>query len=356
MKLKLSRRNAAVWFFALIFTILPALLLSGCSNYTIPDTVPEPSDSIKPDVVFETADTLTYAHIQHGLHNPKIEANNRLALEYSGGECVIEYEVLAEGKAKNVGFLLFLNGKPQPYHLDIGGTDSYLNSLTLEKDGELTPFQFYFTPVQGKQGETLTLTILSLYYPDFQPDMIETSSYGAYHQILPYTCQLSFKKDAPPAPEITFIDKDVLSVHSEIQKITHEFLSKELPANGYNQEITMEQVEEQFYHSMLYNGKIVYDHLSAEPKETIHLSYKLCGPTGSEYETIFFLNHQPVLINGTPSFHTSLTKGNMQVIEADLDMSFLGDKTTFYAITIPVSELIDSFPVKTDSILFYKEK
>lgn len=36
-------------------------------------------------------------------------------MAYNGGEMKIDYQVAASGKANNVGFLIFINGQPQPY-------------------------------------------------------------------------------------------------------------------------------------------------------------------------------------------------------------------------------------------------
>lgn len=406
--LKKSRRNAAVWFFALIFTSLQTVLLSGCSAYEIGDTsdsfsgqdegttfggetaegTKKMSDTEAPDIVFENTETFTYASIYHGLANPQIGPEGRLALEYDGGEFAVDYEVSAEGKGRNVGFLLYLNGKPQPYRIGEENDDVFLRTLQLEKDNEVREFRFRFTPVQGKKGETLTLTVASIYNPEFQPDMIKTSSYGAYHEILPFTCQIHFNADAGDDPGTAAgtdhsetADSEmgdfgtagsetgdsssgqdcvadallqVMSAESESRKLTSAFLNEELPANGYNGEITPEQAGQQLYHSLLYGGKIVYDHLEAGDGENVHITYKLCGPAESEYETTFYLNHRPLAVNGRLSFHTKFSEGNMQIIEADLNLNRLGDKNTFYAVTVPVGPS-DDMCVKTLSILLYKE-
>lgn len=357
-RIKKSRKIAAVWFFALIFAIVPVFLLSGCSNYHIPEEELEPDVSSVPEISFENADTLVYGSIFHGPYEPRLGPEGRLAMEYEGGEFVMDYEVTAEGTGKDVGFFLFLNGSPQPYHLEEGGEEKYLHSFTLETDNEPCQFRFCFTPIQGKQGETLTLTVLSVYNPGFQPDMEETSSYGWYHQILPCAVQIHFNEDAQAAASgAAPVCQGIMTAESGQQKLTREFLSEELPANGYNSEVTPQQAEQQLYQSMLYNDKIIFDNLAVGEGEKVRISYKLCGPPGSEYETTFFLNHQPVLVDGALSVHTVLTKGDMQVIEAELDMTH-SDGGTFYAITVPVhaSGDFDVETVKTSSILFYKER
>ena len=50
---------------------------------------------------------------------------------------------------------------------------------------------------QGKKGDTLNMTVVSVTRPDFQPDMKETSSYGWYHQSFERVLKLHFNEDAP---------------------------------------------------------------------------------------------------------------------------------------------------------------
>lgn len=353
MTIQKLRGNAAVWFFALIFSCVLLLILTSCGNYEIPDD-PSPAVS-EPSIQFENS--LSYASIIHGLQHPETGPEGRKALEYYGGEFSVDYQIQADGKGKNVGFLLFLNGKPQPYHVEEGAADTYLHIFELEQDDVPLPFQFFFTPIEGKQGNTLPLTILSIYNPAFQPDMIETSSYGMYHHELPFSCQIHFNANAGPSFPNTGRDntiQGVMNVSARTEKLTDAFLKEELAVAGYG-ETTLEQTEQQTYQTILYHGKMVYDNLLVTDGGKVQIAVKLCGPAGSEYETTFYLNHQPVAAGEALSFPSSLEKGGLYILEAELDASLLEDLNTFYAVTVPSKGTSEPAALKTLSILFYKE-
>ena len=73
---------------------------------------------------------------------------------------------------RNVGILLFLDGRPQPYRLE-GDTDyQYMHRFTL--NNEMIYPVFYFTPVTGQAGDTLEMATLTVLYPSiFHPKVIQ---------------------------------------------------------------------------------------------------------------------------------------------------------------------------------------
>ena len=87
---------------------------------------------------------------------------------------------------------LFLGGKAQPYSLTQDGELSYCHSIHTNGNGTVKNFSLFLQPIAGKTGETLDVTVISIYNPDFKPDMVETSGYGIYHSELPISFQLHF--------------------------------------------------------------------------------------------------------------------------------------------------------------------
>jgi hypothetical protein len=166
------------------FTLALALLLTGCSvqnggtsSYLYEDT---PDSSVVDNPFATNPEDEILGQLEHGTEKLTDENDNVIPFEYNGGTMTLEYHVSASGTAKNVGFLVFLDGIPQPWKMNNQGESAYLQYVQVEEDDVETPFTISFEPVTGHSGDTLKLTVCSIYNAQFQPDMISTSSYGMY--------------------------------------------------------------------------------------------------------------------------------------------------------------------------------
>ena len=174
------------------------LSLAACGNYAIPDSTPPPSQAVAANPFEAEEDVGFLAMLTHEAASADFsESGERLPFPYDGGEFRLDYRFSLTGKMDTVGFLLFLDGQPQPYKVnDATAEYEYCHSFPAEEDQS---FSFLFEPVTGRAGDTLTLTVVSITNPDFQPDMESTSSYGWYHKTLDSHIELKFNADAPGA-------------------------------------------------------------------------------------------------------------------------------------------------------------
>ena len=280
--------------------------------------------------------------------------------EYDGGIFELPYYVRATGTAKNIGFLLFLNGSPQPYQINGEGEIAYLHSFELEQDDEVYNFTISFVPVIGQTEETLTFTVASIYYPQFQPDMVQSSSYGMYHDALTGIYQIHFSENTPADSSYSAADNALaalsnVSVDSEL--MDSEFIQTRLGGLNFvsDQETTENLLDANVYSYVSYNGKTVYSNLDISEQETVHVVYQLCGIPGAEYKISFYANHRLLSDGENSSWEVKLEKGAVVTLEADVRTDQLGDLTTFYAIACPAgANARDLFLTKTSSILFYQ--
>lgn len=342
-----KRLLSAAMFFALPFAV------TACGNYNIADgNAPPPSMEEDPFAGSEEDGALGF--LSHGETSPaRAEDGSVLPYEYNGGEFTLDYQFTSEGKLDSIGFLLFLDGKPQVYKVnDTEGEYEYLHCFqTSEKHEE--KFSFVFTPDTGKKGDTLNMTVMSVTRPDFQPDMEETSSYGWYHKSLERVLKLYFNEDAPEGSnaygdsETVFRDVSVTE-----EKVTSSFIENELVRAGWNG-VTMDTLDSSVYPAVFYDSEVVYDNLSLTGKDTLTVRYTLCGTAGARYGITFFLNHKPVSFDGAVSYDVTLSKGNVWIIEATIDTAELDGFNTFYATAVAADN--DFITNKTDSILLYRE-
>ena len=340
----------------LLFTVtfILSFTVTACGNYNIADEN-APPQNVEEDPFAGAEEEGDLGFLSHGEANPaRADDRSVLPYEYNGGEFVLDYQFSSEGKLDSIGFLLFLDGKPQAYKVNDTGVEyEYLHCFQLSEKHE-EKFSFVFTPDTGKKGDTLNMTVMSVTRPDFRPDMKETSSYGWYHQSFERVLKLHFNEDAPDSDsacgESIAAFRDV---RISEEKITSSFVENELVKAGWNG-VTMDTLDNGVYWTIVYDGESVYDNIDLTGKDTLTLRYTLCGTAGARYGISFFLDHKPISFEEAVSYDVTLSKGNVWVIEATIDTAKLDDFHTFYATAVAADK--DSVTSKTGSILLYKSR
>ena len=343
-----KRLLSLTMIFILLFTV------TACGNYNIANEN-APPQNVEEDPFAGADEDGDLGFLSHGEANPaRADDQSVLPYEYNGGEFVLDYQFSSEGKLDSIGFLLFLDGKPQAYKVnDTGAEYEYLHCFQLSEKHE-EKFSFVFTPDTGKKGDTLNMTVMSVTRPDFRPDMKETSSYGWYHQSFERVLKLHFNEDAPDSDsacgESIAAFRDV---RISEEKITSSFVENELVKAGWNG-VTMDTLDNGVYWTIVYDGESVYDNIDLTGKDTLTLRYTLCGTAGARYGISFFLDHKPISFEEAVSYDVTLSQGNVWVIEATIDTAKLDDFHTFYATAVAADK--DSVTSKTGSILLYKSR
>lgn len=349
---------------AIFLLSLLLIAAAGCSSQKdkpsgSPDTSPAGSEK-NPFQSEDEGSAGVLGSIGHSPVNPNRDDNGKiLPFVYKGGEMNIAYAVNASGKAKNVGFLVFVDGISQPYKTDSDATYTTMHVVNLVKDHEDYPFSILFDPVTGKKGETLSLTIVSVYAPDFMPDMVKTSGYGLYHDTLANNYEIRFEKDAK-LPDSSSLPKyrQIRNVKQSTEPITQSYIDRLSVFSGM-QTITLETLNKQVFAQQFFNGQGgLISNLQVNADGTLHITFKITGYPRARYRNTMYINHQALTDGENTSFETTLTKGNVSIIEGDLELSGLEGLNTFYVISTlcNVQELWeDGTPlIKTPSVLLYK--
>ena len=337
-----------------VMTFILPFTVTACGNYNIADGN-APPQNLEEDSFAGAEEEGDLGFLSHGEANPaRADDRSVLPYEYNGGEFVLDYQFSSEGKMDSIGFLLFLDGKPQAYKVnDTGAEYEYLHCFRISEKHE-EKFSFVFTPDTGKKGDTLNMTVMSVTRPDFRPDMKETSSYGWYHQSFERVLKLHFNEDAPDS-DSTYGENVTAfrDVRISEEKITSSFVENELVKAGWNG-VTMDTLDSGVYWTIAYDGELVYDNINLTSKDTLTLRYTLCGTVGARYGISFFLDHKPISFEEAVSYDVTLSKGNVWVIEATIDTAKLDDFHTFYVTAVAADK--DSVTSKTGSILLYKSR
>lgn len=285
----------------------------------------------------------------HGI--PVTDPERGPVVAYTGGECTVNYSVNASGVGRNFGFLLYVDGIPQPYKLEPEDDYAYLHFVSLEEDAQDMPFTFLFTPVTGTAGTSSTLAVTSLNNPQFQPDMAETSSYGGYHRELTGEYQIHFEADPLPFTESAAVNKCISNMSRQVQPVTSDYLE----TRGWS----LEGLNEGMFQFITYNGDVKYDNLKVSDEANVAIHYELAGVPGLRSKTTFYVNHTPIAdADGTLVFENTFASGEMIAYDFEIEPAKLDSFSTFYAVTVPWNT--NDYPdysistIKTDSILFYQ--
>lgn len=286
--------------------------------------------------------------LSHGIQvtNPQ----RRPEIAYTGGECTVNYSISASGIGHDFGFLLYMDGIPQPYKLKPEGKYAYLHPVSLSEDVRDQPLTFYFVPVTGSAGTTSTLAVTSLINPLFQPDMEDTSSYGGYHSALTAQYPVRLAADPPPLPEQMALNKCILNMNRQTLPVTSDYLE----TRGWS----LGQLRKRLYQFITYNGEVRYDNLTISGDTSAAIHYELAGIPGMRSQTTFYIDHTPIAdADGRVVFDNTFSSGDVIVCDFEIDPTKLSRFSTFYVVTVPLDT--DDYPddpistLKTESILLW---
>lgn len=295
----------------------------------------------------------TIGTVSHGVNWSEEEKN--YSFVYNGGQLEIPYGMNGSGICTSVGFLLYMDGIPQPYAIK-GMDEEYKYMHVIEgKEHTDTEFVISFIPVTGKAGDTISLSINSLANPSFIPDMVSTFDYGMSHQSLESVYDITFHQDAERMSE----NADELCIMSNVSNKQTDIDKEE---KTYIQEKSLESeldLDTSVYSDLNIddNSMLIDNKLNIVDKNRVHVSYIMMGHPGVKYKVNFYLNHQLLADASKDTNEIELATGKMNTIEFDLDVSEFTDGT-FYAIAVPVNA--DDYPedgiqtIKYQSIHLYR--
>lgn len=300
--------------------------------------------------VFENLGTLS-----HGVDWGDDEKD--FSVVYEGGMLEIPYSMSGSGVCTSVGFLIFLDGIPQPYRIkDTNEEYKYMHVVEGEENEE-KKFVISFVPVKGKSGDKVTLSINSIANPSFIPDMVSTFDYGVSHNSIEAVYDITFKQDAEIMPEIPDT-VNILNHLRDEQTDMDEEEKKYIEERSLDAELNL---DESVYDDLIMdeNSMLIDRKMDLSDKDTVHVSYIMMGHPGVEYKVNFYLDHQLLTDDSGEVYEIELVTGKMNTIEFDMDVSKVNDGS-FYVVAVPVNA--KDYPddsiaaMKYQSIHLYREE
>lgn len=228
--------------------------------------------------------------ISHGILDENtlpLTNNNNNLIEF-------DYQVLVEGVATNVGFLVFLDGIPQEYSVNNLNTPSYLHNFTFDdRIPEVITFQI--KPVTDNKDTDGELCIVSIINPDFTPNR-GNNTVGVNHNALETILPVHYEN-----PPMEFSELIQVEPSSKNRKAELDPIEVHLSVNSHDTGIT----------------SIISEFSSQEE---------------AVYRSTLFINHRPV----GHTYEIDFSLGLSYVIT---DIHSLKEKDAVYSISVPLSIL-----------------
>ena len=331
--------------FAIIILLL--ILLTGCKS-TIDTNEFELTDESSEEESFSGE---TIGELSHGVSWSEDETD--YILRYQGGVMKIPYQYCGSGVAKNVGFLIYINGIAQPYKLEgISDEDKYLQVIEGE-DSELHEFVFSFIPITGQQGETAEICIESVTNPDFKPDLKNDYSYGFSHKTLEAKYDLYFDES---------VDLDFQQINTKNRIIEAEVHSDICTSDIKDSIISNEEydLQKEVYFDLIIDGKtaLLDEKYDITNQNEIEASMIIFGHPGVTYRVSWYLDHMLLTGSEEEYYDIELLSEKYSEVKVRIDTSEL-DGNTLYVVAVPINA--DDFPedsiqtIKTSSIYLFTE-
>ncbi len=332
--------------FAIIIVLFIIAACLGWNLYTKAE-----SDSKKENNSVANEEIMGF--IEHGAVFPNVSDDDELLpFEYNGGQFDLDYYLNTNGAAEDIGLMVFIDGKIVAFKIKEEDSFKYFNYININGNEGNFKFTLSFVPPDLKVGKIYSFDIISIYYPSYAPDMGVSKSYGVYHSAL--SCSYSLKYCCETDTD-NVVQDDCYSIDSF--KYYYEPISdKSVSDFGGSVENEMD-LQQGLYCTSYVDGQITYDNYKIE-KNKVHITLKITGKPGVEYETTFFLNHKPLILNPPVSVHSVTKEEQICVIDLYLDAMLVNSGSTFYSITMPKNSL-ESLnygigPYKTPSIYLYR--
>ncbi len=331
-----------------------AALLCGCAAETGPSASPA-SQSTEPSAEnpfdYEGPPDVL-GSMGHGIDLPD---GGESVVTYDGGELSIPYYVTGSGSGKNIGLLVYMNGVPQPYRIDGEGEYAYMHIFDLQNDDEKRRFDLSFIPAAGSSGETVRATVASIYYPQFKPDMVNSSGYGFYQGAASAGYDIIFNADPPEGGASAPADVLLENVAVSNELMTEEFIERNLESGGLTSggKSPLDRLDTEVMTFVTYDGEKVYDNLDTTGRDSVRVAFELCGVPGTTLQVSFYADHAPLGDGTADCWEITLEKGKVARVEADVRVSELEDITTFYAVAVS-GEGRSEF-IKSSSLAFVRQ-
>lgn len=304
--------------------LLMCLTVSGCTPQQVDGEAILSTESAQQSVenIFTTpTETADDIGMQPGSSFFSHRFATDAALTYEGGELHVPFQCAGVGIGGEIGYLLILDGRPQPYKLTDDGEYSYMHTLSPIKMA--TEFEFIFTPITGNAGDTLELYAVNVLDPDHRvsEDGILGSKHTSGSIPVMNTIHYLAEPDLITAPEE---QNRILDMGISCTDITATEIA------GW----TDEELRSRSDCRISVNDRdniVTFWNTSTDEPIRVHL--ELWGNPDAEFGVIFYLNGQPVSLDEADMLVRN-EQGKKLTMDIQIDNADLEKESILYAVIV----------------------
>lgn len=249
---------------------------------------------------------------------------------YTGSELEVPLYVGAEDNIDDmeVAAMLFLNGEVQPFSYELDGEMSetkLVHHFTLGPD-QVINFTAHVTPVSGNQGEVVGMQFAMIFKSDYLPDSEGNTSFGNCGKInSTISLPVNMQEAAENNTVVDSVEASVVDIPDEVMEMQENFMAEgtDNPLDyGSYLEIKMND-DKNVLHAE--NGKL-------------HLTMQAYGGKEVASKITFFINNEPVKVDGCDYVSMHSTSDKMTVFDVTIDVSEYETPCSFYAVAATSGE------------------
>jgi len=287
-----------------------------------------------------------------------VEMDDMNQFEYNGVPIRIPFHVegWSEGIRSEFGWFLFVDGLPQLTQLETPEGElfremSYFHNFALEYR-ERFDFYVVFSPISGDIGDTVGMISSSIFNPNFMPELIDEPIFALFHTL-----------GGMISAEIIINNETTrgfnYSENVQMRPISQEVLDLEegrLSTEGEVLETELARLPRIVLYPQGHKIDIDYEGVILSEDGKAQISLVVYGGPEVTNRITFFVNHQPIQINGVDFIELQMQEGQMAAIDIELELSELEQFNALYAMMMTIDEDYRVHGLyKTSSLLLVNE-
>jgi len=277
-------------------------------------------------------------------------------LTYEGDWLRIPY--LVEGFSEMIqaefNWFFFVDGLPQATKLEtldgeIFREESYMHKFSLSYR-ERHEFYVLFRPVSGQIGEIIMAVDSAMFRPSYMPTNFNYPFFGMFHAItstLPREISINYE-----------IQKTFLgNTTSELQPISQEIMDVEMSwlGEGIDLESNLRRFRRMSIIPTDIEFQVYYEGIIKAEDGYVHFIFLTYGGEESRRRITFFVNHEPIQVDGFDYIEVDMEYGKMLMMEINLRLDNLNRYNIIYALMATSGTAYDHDVFQTPTLLLISE-
>lgn len=327
--------------------IICMFFCSGCSSN--PNTSVDLDTSNETDLSSILSDDDEILKKSEGTITMGFQPAEKYEYTYSGSDMEVPLYVgtMDNSEDVEVAAILFLNGEVQPYSYELNGKVSekkMVHYFTLGPN-EMIYFKALVSPISGEKGDVLGMQFATVFKADYLPTQDGNPSFGNCRKINSTICvPVNMQMDGSNETKADIIETNIADIPEEVMAMLEGLLTNDTDNPlDYSSYLDIKTEDDK---NCLYaeNGKLRLTIQAYGGKEVIR-------------KITFFINNEPVKVDGYDYVEIKTTTDKMTVFDVCIDVSKYDKLCSFYAVAATAGEdyLIQDDTVQSERCILINE-